>query len=169
MILPPCGKVSNSSPPARSRWLATSPSCRQRGRTSGAGYRRFRRPPSPQRASPSRRRNPLLRHRRRCSRPRPRDPPLCRQQRRPRPRRQNRQHGRQCRCGERRRFASARRSASAAARGWLGKFFGARSSLCLDKPQHGHNVDFLEHDPEKACTRAGGCRYRFSEKACPRA
>jgi hypothetical protein len=24
----------------------------------------------------------------------------------------------------------------------------------------------LEHDPEKACTRAGGCGCRFSEKIC---
>jgi hypothetical protein len=100
-LSPPCGKVLSNSPPARSRWLATSPSCRRPDTTSGAGYRRFRRPPPPPRTGPSRRRNPLFSHPWRRSSPRRPNPPLRHQRRRPRPRSRNRHRDRRYRCAER--------------------------------------------------------------------
>ena len=140
MISPPCGKVSSSSPPARSRWLATSPSCRLPGNrppgmTSGAGYRRFRRPPPPPLASPSRCRNSLLSHQRRHSRPSRLNLLLSQRWRsRSRPRAPDR-HDHQCRCAERHigSFRENPRGMIAIARAC-----GQRPSLAVVKLVHGN-------------------------------
>jgi hypothetical protein len=75
-------------------------SYRRTDRTCGAGCRRFRRPPKPPRASPSRRHNPLRSHQRRRCRLHRLNQPLSYQRRPFRPRRQNRRCDRQCPCAE---------------------------------------------------------------------